>query len=343
MTLNRIEHRELLRALRLEEAIPYELVDRATEHIAGCPKCQLVLKKNRHLRKKLNPMLSASHPVAEELLAFLTADNSAHAQSAAESFQSVKTHVETCAFCQSRVQHLRGEIRQVESLMQNAAEELAFEHDYQPFQSAHRPQPPKRKMFLPPMPKAILPVAGACGALLLLFFLSLSTRPNTYELAQVNSDRLNVFPIERGTSSAEVSLRFAESFINDGDYDQARLKLVEVDERKLSEAQLLRARLCDLMLTLKSAHRSFIHLFPHFEKSEVRKSLELMEEVLARHPSAAEGNEAYWGLAHYYCAKADLMLDDENSAVAHLQSARLTAHLRRLETDELLRVLPHKE
>ncbi len=341
MSLTRIEHRELLRALRLEETIPHELVDRAERHIETCPKCRLVLKKTRQLKKRLRPMLSPSHPAAEELLSYLTAEDSAHAEvTGAGSFQSVYAHLQACAFCRSRVQHLQGEIRQVENLMQNVEQELAFEHEYQTPQSS--PQPQKRKLFLPPLPKAILPVASACVALLFLFFLSLTTQPKTYALAHLNSDRLDVLPVERGTSSAEMNLLITEGLINAGDYDEARQMLAKVPERELSDEQLLRLRLCDLMLTLKSAHRSFAHLFPHFEKSAVRERLERMEEVLTRRSLPAAGNEAYWGLAHYYSAKAYLMLDDESTALAHLSNARLTAHQRRPETDELLRALTTK-
>jgi hypothetical protein len=340
MSLTRSEHRELLRALRLEETIPGELVERAERHIETCPKCRQVLQKTRRLKKRLTPMLNASHPGAEALLAYLTAEDSAHARTAtAESVQNVSAHLRTCAFCRSRVQHLRNEIGQVENLMQDVEKELAFEHDYQIAQS---PQAPKRKIFLPPMPKAIWPVATACVALLFLFFLSLSTQPKTYALAHLKSDRLNVLPVERGSSAAEINLRMTEGLINAGDYGKARQMLVDVPENELSDDQLLRLHLCDLMLTLKSAHRSFAYLFPHFDKAGVQTSLERMREALVRRPAPAAGNEAYWGLAHYYSAKAYLMLDDESAALAHLQNARLTAHQRRHETDDLLRALMAK-
>lgn len=343
MSLTRIEHRELLRALRLEETIPYELLDRAERHIATCPKCRLVLQRNSQLKKRLKPMLSTSHPVAEELLAYLTADDAAQGDVvAAEWFQSVSAHVKTCTFCQSRVKHLQNEIKQVENLMQNASEELSFERDYQAPVSVAQTQTAKRKIHLRPMPRPMLPVAGACVAFLILFVASLSTQPKTYSFANLNADRLDVLPITRGDSNAENGLLLAEGFINAGEYEEARAQMLAVDESKLSAEQALRLRLCDLMLTLKAAHRSYLSFFPHFEKAEVRTSLARMEEVLIRYLAPPAGNEKRWGLAHYYSAKAYLMLDDENNAIKHLQNAQLTAHQRQPEAEKLLRALTAK-
>lgn len=288
-------------------------------------------------------MLSTSHPVAEELLAYLTADQAAHGdEAAAESFQSVSAHVKKCAFCQSRVKHLQNEIEQVENLMQNAAEELSFERDYQTPASAPRAQTSKRIISLPPMPKAILPVASACVVLLLLFVASFSTQPKTYPFAHLNADPLDVLPVTRGESNAEIDLLLTEGFINAGEYEEAREQMLAVDEGRLSAEQVLRLRLCDLMLTLKAAHRSYLSFFPHFEKTQVRAGLARMEEVLIRYLAPPAGNEKRWGLAHYYSAKAYLMLDDENNAVKHLQNAQLTGHQRRPEAEKLLRALTAK-
>lgn len=341
MVLNRTEHRELLRALRFEEAIPDELTDRFEQHIAACPKCQGVLKKTRQLKKRIVPMLNASHPAAEELLAYLTRDESVAAENAV-SFDELKGHLQACALCQNRVKHLEGEIKEVENLMHNVAHEMAFEHDYRPPAAAHHSSTQKRKMSLPPMPRAMLPVAGACAVLLLLFTLSISLQPRSYAFANLNADRLDVLPITRGNSTSEINLLLTEGLINAGDYNKARTRILEISTSELSTEQSLRLQLCDLMLTLKSAHRSYVRLFPHFEKSAVRESVARMEAIFAAQATPAPGHEAYWGLAHYYSAKAYLMLDNESQAVSHLQDALRTAHQRRPEAETLLQALGRK-
>lgn len=341
MVLNRIEHRELLRALRLDEAIPYELVDRVDQHIAACPKCQSVLKKTRQLKKMLTPMLSTSHPTPEELLAYLTKDESTHFEDAGSS-EELKRHLDSCTLCQGRVKHMQAEIKEVESLMQNVAHELTFEQDYRPSAATKHASPAKKKAGLPPMPRAIFPVAFACAAILFLLGLSFSLQPKSYAFANLNADRLDVLPVTRGTSNTEVYLLLTESLINSGDYNKAQARLLQVDKSSLSPEQSLRLHLCDLMLTLKSAHRSYARLFPHFDKAAVRESLVRMQSSMALEIPATAANEAYSGLAHYYMAKAYLMLDDEKQAVSHLQSAQQTAHLRRPEAEALLQALTKK-
>lgn len=341
MVLNRTEHRELLRALRLEEAIPHELADRFEQHVAACSKCQSVLQKTRRLKTRITPMLSASHPSAEELLAYLTREE-AEPQEASDSFENMKEHLLACALCQNRVKHLEGEIKEVENLMHNVAHEMAFEHDYRPAAAARQASPQKRKMSLPPMPRAILPVASACAVLLLLFTLSMTLQPKSYAFANLNADRLDVLPITRGNSASEMNLLLTEGLINAGDYNKARTRILQINTSELSAEQSLRLQLCDLMLTLKSAHRSYVRLFPHFEKSAVRESLARMEAIFAEQVTPAPGYEAYWGLAHYYSAKAYLMLDNESQAISHLQDALRTAHQRRPEAETLLQALGHK-
>ncbi len=338
MVLNRREHRELLRALRLDEAIPYELVDRVDQHIATCPKCQGMLKQARQLKKRFVPMLSASHPTPEELLAYLTKDESTQFDEVG-SFEKLKTHVDSCTLCQGRVKHMQGEIKEVESLMQNVAHELTFEQDYRPAVATKHSSPAKKKAVMPPMPRAIFPVAIACAAVLFVFGLSFSLQPKSYSFANLNSDRLDVLPVARGTSNTEVHLLLTESLINSGDYNKAQARLLQIDKNALSAEQILRLRLCDLMLTLKSAHRSYVRLFPHFDKSAVRESLAQMELGMVREIPATAANEAYLGLAHYYMAKAYLMLDDQTQAISHLQSSQQTAHLRRHEAEALLQAL----
>ncbi len=342
MYLNRVEHRDLLRALRLEERIPERLAGRAEEHIKSCSECQIVLRKTKSLRNSLKSLLQASHPPAEDLLAYLTRETSSESRGAGADAETIRMHLQVCELCRKRAAHLQNEIKQVENIMQNAAEEMAFEQDYDlpPTPSPLFSKPTKRKFFLRPIPRATFPVAVACAVLLLVFFLSLASKPETYSLANLESDQLDVLPLDRGTlSDDELALLLVEGLINTIEYEKARKQLAEINEPALPQFQALRFRLCDLMLTLKSAHRSFVYLFPHFEKSQVQLGLQRMEAVLNPLEAGAPGNEAYWGLAHYYCAKAYLMLEDKDKALSHLQEARKTPHQRRHETDALLKAL----
>ncbi|NUO79488.1 hypothetical protein HUU05_05380 [candidate division KSB1 bacterium] len=347
MNLTRAEHKELLRALRLEEEIPAHLAERAQQHIKNCSKCRLILAEAGQLKKKLKPVLGASHPTADELLAYLTSvDSASHeytSTSSAESSQKVHDHVQTCKLCRNRVQHLEGEIKQVESIMRNVGKELAFEQDYHTTQSLPFPRslPHKRKFALPPIPRAILPVVGACAALLLMFFVSLLTQSESYLLANLQTDNLDVLPRYHSKASGEAALVIAEELIGKGDYAEARSVLVDVSAEGMPPNQVLRLQLYDMMLTLKLAHRTFFFLFPHFEKAGVHTALQRMEAELNSYEAApSDANEAaYWGLAHYYCAKAYLMLEDRPNALQHLLKAKLTAHQRRYETDELIQAL----
>ncbi len=350
MNLTRAEHKELLRALRLEEAIPSHLAGRAQQHIENCSKCRLVLEEARGLKRKLIPVLRAAHPTADELLAYLTSEDSTPQEvtnaSSAASFQRIHAHLQTCAFCRKRVLHLQGEIKHVENIMRNVGKELAFEQDYQAVQSLSSPHslPHKRRFALPPIPRAVLPVASACAALLLMFFASLLTQSETYLLANLQTDKLDVLPRYHSKVTGEAALVIAEELISTGDYTEARSTLTGVSVEGMPPEQALRLQLCDLMLSLKLAHRSFFLLFPHFEKAEVHTALQRMAAELNSYEAPpSEANEAaYWGLAHYYCAKAYLMLEDKSNAMRHLQKAELTAHQRRPETDELLQALASK-
>lgn len=336
-----------MRALRLEETIPHNLQDRAPQHIAECPKCQRVLQEAEELRRRLKPALNSAHPSSENLLAFLTADNPAPETAGGELPQGsadIRAHLRSCSFCRSRVKHLQEEIAQIRSIMKNVKAELTFESDYQVPRNrsvfAHSPQ--KKRFILPPLSKAVVPTAIACAALLVLFFVNFTMQSDTYPIAHLNTDNFNVFPVARGGANEEIGLLMAEEATTRGEFLEARNQLARLDFSQLSAEQSLRFRLCDLMLSLKDAQRSYFSFFPHFEKSQVRTALQPMEEALAVRETPLSGTEAYWGLAHYYCAKAYLMLEEKERALTHLQKARLTQHQRSLEAERILQILQAK-
>lgn len=325
----------------MEEAIPHDLQDRAPQHIAACPKCQRVLKEAEELRRRLKPALNSSHPSSENLLAFLTAD---HTPAAAESGElphssgEIRAHLQSCSFCRNRAKHLQGEIAQIRRIMKNVKAELSFESDYQiPHNDPVLVHSlPKRRFILPPLSKAVIPTAFACAAVLVLFFLNIALQPDTYSIAHLNSDDLNVFPVGRSGTKEEIGLLMAEDAITRGEFHEARNLLGRLEASKLSAEQRLRLQLCDLMLNLKDAHRTHVFVFHQFEKSQVRAALRPMEEMLASLEIPELDNDAYWGLAHYYCAKAYLMLEEKEPALTHLQKSRLTKHQRSLETEKIL-------
>ena len=345
MSLSRDEHEKLRRALELEEIDPQAFSPEIYEHLRNCRQCNRLVQNSQRLRKLLVPYLISLHPTTEELLAHLTGtslppENSAELSTTpARSHSDIALHLENCNLCRARRDYFREELRQMESLMVQAALTSNFEREYVP-EAEPRLRPLSfGKVWPNTVSVLMIAIMLVCALLISVFALSLSTQPPAYALANLNTDDFAHYSPLRGEGDEDEpqgTLLAAEEALRAGEYEQVGLLLAPLKREKLSEHAQLRAQLCNFMATLKLAHKSTFNFFPHFDTTSVTAAILTMEGTLATLQSDTDDFPSLnRGLAYYYLAKAYLMLNRPEPACKYLTRATSLPHRRRAQAMEL--------
>ncbi len=331
MDLTRIEHKNVRRALRLDEPIPEALLQKAHQHFQHCQSCQQLIRESSQLRKLVNPHLQATHPGADAILQYLAemkqADYNGETFTPEGTAREVLAHLQDCSLCRKRLSYYR----QASDAAEQVAVDVLNQAQLEP--QPARPAASLRRLFprwdgkSQPMIASLL--LAAC--LSVFYFGSLGVR----QIRQSPFDRLGSLENEDFATFAERSatasvkseavwFREIEQDLMAQHFLQAQASAQEfIAQRNPTGYLLLRARFYDLFASLKLAHNSVWNpLVPRYDTDTVAAAIARSEPVVARAAadSALNRIQTYY-LMHYYLAKGYLILHDPVRAREHLSAA----------------------
>jgi tetratricopeptide (TPR) repeat protein len=146
-----------------------------------------------------------------------------------------------------------------------------------------------------------------------LYLISNVTTPDTYQVASL-SDK-SEFYITRGRATDE----FQETLkaLENEQYDKAISHLVNDINENPDDETIFYSHYILGLTYLETAQKSFIGLFPSFDKEKAKSGLENFKLCIEKNTSGKFPDIT--NNAYFYSAKASLMLDDTNSAKKYLK------------------------
>lgn len=146
-----------------------------------------------------------------------------------------------------------------------------------------------------------------------LYLISNATTPDSYQIASL-SDKSD-FYITRGRATDD----FQETLkaLENEQYDKAIFHLVNDINKNPDDETIFYSHYILGLAYLETAHKSFIGLFPSYDKEKAKLSLKNFRHCIEKNTSGKFPDITY--SAYFYSAKASLMLDDTDSAKEYLR------------------------
>ncbi len=351
MELTHEEHRELQYALEGDLEVPANLASRLEKHLPHCPDCQRIINTSGRLRQRVKKSFQASvHLSRGQLLFHLTAMDS-HADLPAadrKMLQRHRAHLQRCSLCRSRERHLQEELARCEEIVFGTVEKFALPAEPvqagTPFPAGTKPNLNSMSRFTSKLMKTTMASVGILTSYLLIFFASEARRSNDFAVRDMRGEDLRSClqrDRDRASDEANPILQAAHEALIDADVSGALDALAGVDERELEGEALFRFRLYELLSTLKEGQSDYLGFFPHFNEPRIAAALKKMEQALPENQSyAVPPDPEFVGPAYYFAAKACLILERRDDALAYLERSRsLHGHGRSQKAGELLQQL----
>jgi uncharacterized protein (UPF0332 family) len=260
--------------------------------------------------KKVEKTLKTDHLTYEDISDYVLYKNGQEPVNSefAGKIPGIEFHLRECKKCADEFNLLNNEYSDIETYI---AAELNREEASKSEQISPAIQQTVRRWRTPAYAFASVIAAGFLYLSLLL--VSNAVTPESYKLASL-SDK-SEFYITRGRITDE----FQETLkaLENEEYERAISHLENDITKNPDDETIFYSHYILGLAYLETAHKSFLGLFPSYDKEKAKLSLESFKHCIDKNTSGRYPDITY--NAYFYSAKAALMIDDTDTAKEYLR------------------------